>query len=136
MKKKIKIVEHGTQWVDPNPPLVIICPECGGEKLVSRVIRDSYYKNFFIVYLERESNCKECKDCGCVFEIDSKITAKTESYRTAFVIFLISLIIMIALITFITNYETAEEAPVLLVVGLLSSIISTLVSFSIWLALI
>lgn len=30
MKKKLKIVSHGTQWIDPNPAPVIICPECGG----------------------------------------------------------------------------------------------------------
>ncbi len=136
MRKKIKIVEHGMQWVDPNPAPVIICPECGGEKLVSRVIRDSYYKNFFIVYLEREGDCRKCKDCDCVFEIGSKITVKTEPAWIAFTIFIISLIITIILMAFAANYETAEEAPGLLVVGLLSSIISDIVSLSIWLALL
>ena len=49
MKKKIKIVEHGTRWVDPNPPPVIICPECGGEKLTSTFNLDRCYKNFLVV---------------------------------------------------------------------------------------
>lgn len=46
MKKKLKIVAHGTQWVDPNPPPVIICPECGGEKLINTFNLDRCYKNF------------------------------------------------------------------------------------------
>lgn len=134
MRKKLKIVEHGTQWVDPNPSPVIICPECGGEKLVSTFNLDRCYKNFLVVYLERKGDCRKCKDCGCVFEIDSKITVKTESCWIAFAIFVISLIITIILMSFITNYATAEETPVLLTFGLLGSIISTVVTFAIWLA--
>lgn len=136
MKKKLKIVAHGTQWVDPNPPPVIICPECGGEKLINTFNMDRCYKNFLVVYLEREGDCRKCKDCGCVFEIDSKITVKTEPVWIAFAIFIISLIITIILMISITKYATMEEAPALLTLGLLGSIISTLVSFTIWLALL
>lgn len=136
MKKKLKIVAHGTQWVDPNPAPVIICPECGCEKLINTYNLDRCYKNFLVVYLEREGDCRKCKDCGCVFEIGSKITVKTDSCWIAFAIFVISLIITIILMASITNYATMEEAPVPLTLGLLGSILSTLASFSIWLALL
>ena len=136
MKKKIKIVSHGTQWIDPNPTPVIICPECGGEKLINTYDLDRCYKDFFVFYLEREGDCRKCKDCGCVFEIGSKITVKTEPAWIAFVIFIISFIILIILITIITNYATMEEAPAPLTFGLLGSMLSTIVSFSIRLALL
>lgn len=136
MKKKIKIVSHGTQWIDPNPAPVIICPECGGEKLINTYDLDRCYKDFFVFYLEREGDCRKCKDCGCVFEIGSKITVKTEPAWIAFAIFIISLIIMIILLTFLTKYETMEAAPTLLTLSSLGSMLSTMISFAIWLALL
>jgi hypothetical protein len=136
MKKKIKIVAHGTQWIDPNPAPVIICPECGSEKLINTYNLDRCYKDFLLVYLEREGDCRECKDCGCIFEIGSKIKVKKKPVWIAFTIFVISLIITIILMSFITNYATAEEAPTLLTLGLLGSMLSTLVSFAIWLVVL
>ena len=136
MKQKIKIVEHGKQWVDPNPAPVMICPECGSEKLINTYNLDRCYKNFLMVYLEREGNCRKCKDCGCVFEIGSKIKVKTEPCWIAFAIFIISFIIMVVLITIITNYATMEEAPALLTLDFLSSLASTIVSFAAWLMLL
>lgn len=136
MKHKIKVTQHGTTWVDPTPPPVILCPECGSEKLINTFNLNRCYKNFLVVYLEREGDCRKCKDCGCIFEIDSKIKVKTEPAWIAFVIFLISFIIMIVLISVLTSYKSMEEAPALLVLGFLSSISSTIVSFAFWLGLL
>lgn len=136
MKRKIKIVKHGKQWVDPNPAPVIICPECGGEKLTNTFNWDNYYKDFLLFYLERKSICKECKDCDCMFEIDSKYIVKTRPAWIAFAVFVISLIILGVVIWSLCSYETAEEAPGLLVLGLLGSAASTITSFAIWLGLL
>lgn len=136
MKHKIKILEHGKQWVDPNPAPVIICPECGSEKLINTFNLNRCYKNFLVVYLEREGDCRKCKDCGCIFEIGSKIKVKMEPAWIAFVIFLISFIIMIVLISVLTSYKSMEEAPALLGLGFLGSIFSTIVSFAFWLGLL
>lgn len=136
MKQKIKIVEHGKQWVDPNPAPVIICPECGSEKLINTYNLNRCYKNFLVVYLEREGDCRKCKDCGCIFEIGSKIKVKTEPCWIAFVILLISLVITVILISSICSYKTPEEVPSLLVFGVLGSLASTVVSFAVWLGLL
>lgn len=136
MKRKIKIVEHGKQWVDPNPAPVIICPECGSEKLISTFNLNRCYKDFLVVYLEREDNCRKCEDCGCVFEIGSKIKVKTEPAWIAFVILLISLVITCILISSICKYEAPKETPALLILGFLGSLASTLVSFATWLGLL
>lgn len=61
MKKKLKIVAHGTQWVDPNPPPVIICPECGGEKLINTFNLDRCYKNFLQLILSEKATAENVK---------------------------------------------------------------------------
>lgn len=33
MKHKIKVTQYGTTWVDPTPPSVTICSECGGDNI-------------------------------------------------------------------------------------------------------
>jgi hypothetical protein len=95
MKQKIKIVEHGKQWVDPNPAPVMICPECGGEKLVDTFNWDNYYKDFLLFHIERKSICKRCEGCNCMFEIGSKNIVKTRPVWIAFTIFAISLIVLL-----------------------------------------
>lgn len=136
MKQKIKIVEHGKQWVDPNPAPVMICPECGGEKLVDTFNWDNYYKDFLLFHIERKSICKRCEDCNCMFEIGSKNIVKTRPVWIAFTIFVISLIVLFVLISSLCNYENIEETPALLGLGFLGSIVSTVVSFAVWLGLL
>lgn len=136
MKKKIKVVEHGTLWIDPNPTPVIICPECGSEELFSKIYHNTSYKNFLIVKLERDGICRRCKNCDCVFEVDSDVIIETRPSRIALAIFLISLIVIIVLLYFASDYRTAEEIPGGLILGILGTAITMIISLSYCLALL
>lgn len=66
MKQKIKINEHGNEWMDK----VVICPECSSDKLMRTPIK-----------WETTVCCGEgiryrCKRCNCSFDVKKKGTIK------------------------------------------------------------
>lgn len=124
MSRKIKIITHGQEWIDPAP--VILCPECGCEHLSTDISHHLLPEIIGITFV-RVSEVKQCKTCGCEFEVDSWHQFHSIDWADLFIwLFIINVVALI----FFAICLSKSEPPIWAMVGAgitgCGSIISTL----------
>ena len=103
MGKKIKVINHGKEWIDPAP--IILCPECGCEHLQED---RSFYHYHAIAGIEliKITEIRQCKECKCKFEIDYQYRFQIDWTDLFGTIVLLGIASMIALVLLLQGYET------------------------------
>lgn len=132
MKKKVKIVTHGSTWIDTSAP--IVCPECASLNIKEYTYNDSEWHGPFLVgYSEKICSCE---DCNCRFKIskDKKHINDCCWDELFGIIALCSFIILVVLMIISAIFWNDDKPlPVPMTIAIITDFIITIISFLIWL---
>ena len=130
MKKKIKVVTHGNQWIDTIAP--IVCPECASLDVKKYKNSDTNWSGPFHIKYERDE-CL-CKTCNCRFVIgkERKSICDVSWDEIWFIIASITIIIFILLLAITVYIWGKEKPPALMVIAISSDFGLFLLSFLAW----
>lgn len=132
MKKRVKIVTHGSSWIDTSAP--IVCPECASLNVKEYTYNDSEWHGPFLVSYS-EKICS-CEDCNCRFKIskDKKSINDCCWDELSGIIALYSVIILVVLMIISAIFWNDDKPlPVPMTIAIITDFIITIISFLIWL---
>lgn len=132
MKKKVKIVTHGSTWIDTSAP--IVCPECASLNVKEYTYNDSEWHGPFLVgYSEKICSCE---DCNCRFKI-----SKDKKYiddccwdeLSAAVAIISGIIFLILVIIWANLWNNDKQLPLPMIIAIITDAIIGFISFLVWL---
>lgn len=132
MKKKVKIVTHGSTWIDTSAP--IVCPECASLNVKEYTYNNSEWHGPFLVGYSKKI-CT-CEDCDCRFKIskdEKSINDCCWDELSATIAIISTVIFLILVVIWSIFWNDDKPLPLPVSVALITSFVTGLISFIVWL---
>lgn len=132
MRKKIKVVTHGSTWIDTSTPTV--CPECASLNIKEYTYNNSEWHGPFLIGYSKKI-CT-CEDCGCRFKINKDKTSINDCCwdELSATILIISFCIFLVLVLIWAIFLNDDKSlPLSMTIAIIVDSIIMIISFFIWL---